>query len=80
MQKARGYLERSLAEEPSVEAYHRLGELLYAEKDYAGASTLYRKGLMLASNEVVAQLEQDAAAAENTAPPESAEPMAATGN
>jgi HemY protein len=67
--KARDYLEQSLAEEPSVEAYYRLGELLFAAGDHQGAGTLYRKGLMLASNEVVAQIEQEAVA-EPEQPPE----------
>lgn len=59
-EKARDYLQRSLAQEPSVEAYYRLGELFFSDRDYQTASNHYRKGLMLASNEVVAQVEHDA--------------------
>lgn len=57
--KARDYLQRSLAEEPSVEAYQLMGDLLFADKDYAAASEYYRKGLMFASKKVVAQVEQN---------------------
>jgi HemY protein len=58
-EKARDYLQRSLDEEPSVEACRLMGDLLFAEKDYVAAGHCYRKGLMLASNEVVAQIEQN---------------------
>lgn len=56
--KAQDYLQRSLAAEPSVEAYQLLGDLLFARKDFAAASEFYRKGLMLASSEVVHQIER----------------------
>lgn len=58
-EKARHYLQRSLNEEPSVEAYRLMADLLFAEKDFATAGEFYRKGLLLASNEVVAQIEQN---------------------
>lgn len=52
------YLGRSLAAEPSVEAYHLMGELLTQRGDKAAASDYYRKGLLLASSEVVQQVEE----------------------
>jgi HemY protein len=58
-EKARHYLQRSLDEEPSVEAYRLMADLLFAEKDFATAGEFYRKGLLLASKEVVAQIEQN---------------------
>ena len=58
-EKARDYLQRSLDIEPSVEAYKLMGDLLHREKDYLAAGERYRKGLMLASNELVAQVEQN---------------------
>lgn len=58
-EKARHYLQRSLDEEPSVEAYRLMADLLFAEKDFATAGEFYRKGLMLASKEVVAQIEHN---------------------
>lgn len=57
--KARDYLQRSLDVEPSVEAYQLMGDLLFRQKEYTGASQYYRNGLMLASSGVVAQIEQN---------------------
>jgi HemY protein len=57
--KAREYLEKSLQLEPSVEAFQLLGDLLQRQNDFSGACHLYRSGLMLASSEVVAQIEQN---------------------
>jgi HemY protein len=68
--KARHYLQRSLDEEPSVEAYRLMADLLFAEKDFAAAGEFYRKGLLLASKEVVAQIEQNADHETDIAEPE----------
>lgn len=59
--KARDYLEKSLDVEPSVEAYQLLGDVLHQQNDFAAACHYYRNGLMFASNEVVAQIEQNPA-------------------
>jgi HemY protein len=62
---AERYLLDSLAAEASVEAYQLVGELLTQRGDKAAASDYYRKGLLMASSEVVQQVED---AAEETAP------------
>jgi HemY protein len=77
-EKAAAYLQHSLAEEPSVEACKLMGDLLYAKKDFAAAGDYYRKGMMLASNEVVAQIEQNPDGEPDQ--PEAAEPEVATVN
>ncbi len=75
-EKARDYLQRSLDAEPSVEAYQLMGDLLFARKDYSEASNYYRKGLIFASSEVVAMIEDeeelggDSETAEEEAPAE----------
>lgn len=55
---AERYLTRSLTAEPSVEAYHLMGEMLSQRGDKSTASDYYRKGLLLASNEVVFLVEE----------------------
>ncbi|TAN49743.1 MAG: heme biosynthesis protein HemY [Methylococcaceae bacterium] len=55
---AEQYLTQSLAVEPSVEAYQLMGEALTQRGDKAAASDYYRKGLLMASNEVVQQIEE----------------------
>lgn len=57
--KAREYLEKSLQLEPSVEACQLLGDLLQRQNDFSGACHMYRTGLMLASEGVVAQIERN---------------------
>lgn len=57
--KARDYLRRSLDVEPSVEAYQLMGDLLFAQKDYVAAGNYYRNGLMFASSEAVASIEEE---------------------
>jgi HemY protein len=57
--KAKDYLEKSLNVEPSVEAYQLLGDVLHQQNDFAAACHYYRNGLMFASSEVVAQIEQN---------------------
>jgi HemY protein len=58
-EKTQNYLKRSLDLEPSVEAYQWMGDLLARQNDFAAACTYYRHGLTLASNEVIAQIEQN---------------------
>jgi len=57
--KAKDYLEKSLAVEASVEAYQLLGDILHRQNDFAAACHYYRNGLMFASSGVVAQIEQN---------------------
>ena len=57
-EKAREYVQKSLAVEPSVEACRLIGDFYQAQRDFATASDYYRKGLVLASNEVISQIEQ----------------------
>ncbi len=54
---AEEYLRRSLAREPSVEAYRLLGDLLQSKGDWQAASDCYRRGLMLASQAVIEEIE-----------------------
>ncbi len=56
-EKAESYLSRSIAMEPTVQAYQLLGELLYARGDKDKASECYRYGLELASSEVVSRID-----------------------
>jgi len=57
--KALQYLESSLGIEPSVEAYQLMGDLMLQQGDSARACEYFRNGLLFASNEAVAQVEQD---------------------
>jgi HemY protein len=52
------YLEQSLELEPSVEACQVMGDLLLRQNDTAAACACFRRGLLLASSEVIAQVEQ----------------------
>jgi HemY protein len=63
-EKARDYLQKSLDVEPSVEAYRLMGDFLFEQKDFVAAGHCYRSGLMLASREVVAQIEHHPAGAD----------------
>lgn len=56
-EKAESYLSRSIAMEPTVQAYQLLGELLYARGDKDKASECYRYGLELASSEIVSRID-----------------------
>jgi HemY protein len=75
-EKAENYLQRSLDAEPSVEAYRLMGDLLFEQKDYAAASRYYRGGLMCASHEVVAQIDQNPDGEPDFAEPEETTAMA----
>jgi len=57
--KVRDYLKQSLALEPSVEANQLMGDLLFRENDPVAACHYYRNGMLFASDEVVAQIEQN---------------------
>ncbi|QSA96375.1 heme biosynthesis HemY N-terminal domain-containing protein [Methylococcus sp. EFPC2] len=57
-EKAAKYLDTSLGIEPSVEAYQLMGDLFLQQNDTPKASQYFRNGLLFASNEVVAQIEQ----------------------
>ena len=59
LDKAKTYLEDSLTAEPSVEAYQLMGDVLMKENDTFGACQYFRNGLLFASNEVVALIEQN---------------------
>ena len=56
-EKSEKYFSESLNLEPSVDAYLFLGDLLSDQNDKGRASECYRKGLMLASDEIVKQVE-----------------------
>jgi HemY protein len=55
--KAESYLAKSIAAEPTVQAYQLLGDLLFAQGDKDNASICYKNGLELASSEVVSQID-----------------------
>lgn len=56
-EKAETYLSQSIAIEPTVQAYQRLGDLLYKKGDKDKASQCFRNGLELASSEVVSRID-----------------------
>jgi len=56
-EKAEEYLRRSLQQQPTVEAYRVLGDLLVQKGDTEGACECYRRGLMLASKAVIEEIE-----------------------
>ena len=56
--KAESYLAKSIAVEPTVQAYQFLGDLLFAQGDQEGASRCYKNGLELASSELVARIDR----------------------
>ncbi len=45
--KAKSYLTRSITATPSIEAYHTLGDLMFAQGDKDSASQCYKQGLEL---------------------------------
>ncbi len=57
IEKAEQYLTKSVAIEPTVAAHQMLGDLLIEKGDAQKASLSYRKGLELASSEVVNHVE-----------------------
>jgi len=57
MEKAEQYLSKSIGIEPTVAAYQMLGDVLTSKGDIDKASDSYRKGLELASSEVVNQVD-----------------------
>ncbi len=57
MEKAEQYLTKSVGIEPAVAAYQMLGDVLFEKGDKDKASDSYKKGLELASSEVVSRVE-----------------------
>ncbi|MCK5829231.1 MAG: heme biosynthesis protein HemY [Methylococcales bacterium] len=57
MEKAEQYLVKSIGFEPTVAAYQLLGDVLVEKGDTLKASECYKKGLELASSEVVSHVE-----------------------
>ncbi|MDO9107052.1 MAG: heme biosynthesis HemY N-terminal domain-containing protein [Methylovulum sp.] len=55
-EKAQAYLTKSIAVEPTVQAYQLLGDLLFAQGDKDSASQCYKNGLELASSEIVSRI------------------------
>ncbi len=57
MEKAEQYLTKSVGIEPTVSAYQLLGDVLAKKGDNSKASECYKKGLELASSEVIQNVE-----------------------
>lgn len=57
LEKAEQYLTKSVAIDPTVAAYQMLGDVLIKKGDTVKASESYKKGLELASSEVLNQVE-----------------------
>ena len=55
--KAESYLAKSIAAEPTVQAYQLLGDLLFAQGDKDNAGRCYKNGLELASSEIVSRID-----------------------
>ncbi|WP_262964312.1 heme biosynthesis HemY N-terminal domain-containing protein [Methylobacter psychrophilus] len=55
--KAESYLAKSIAAEPTVQAYQLLGDLLFAQGDKDNAFKCYKSGLELASSEIVSRID-----------------------
>jgi HemY protein len=55
--KAESYLAKSIAAEPTVQAYQLLGDLLFAQGDKDDAFKCYKNGLELASSEIVSRID-----------------------
>ncbi len=58
IEKADKYLTQSINVDPTVAAYQMLGDLLFETGNKDRASDCYKRGLELASSEVVSQVEQ----------------------
>lgn len=56
-EKAQDYLMKSIAVEPTVQAYQLLGDLLFAQGDKDQAIQCYKNGLELASCEIVSRID-----------------------
>lgn len=54
--KAESFLAKSIAAEPTVQAYQLLGDLFFAQDDKDNAIACYKNGIELVSNELVNQL------------------------
>lgn len=58
MEKAEQYLVKSISADASVSAYHMLGDLLQKKGDKDKASDCYKKGLELASDAIISEVEE----------------------
>ncbi|MDD2758920.1 MAG: heme biosynthesis HemY N-terminal domain-containing protein [Methylomonas sp.] len=59
MEKSEQYLLKSLNIDPSVGAYQLLAEAMFGKGDKDQACDYFKRGLELASNEVISQMERD---------------------
>ena len=57
LEKAENYFTKSIASEPTVQAYQMLGDLLFTHGDKEKASQCFKKGLELASSELVSRID-----------------------
>lgn len=55
--KAESYLAKSIAAEPTVQAYQLLGDLLFAQGDKDNSILCYKNGLELVSSEIVSRID-----------------------
>ncbi|MCX7097617.1 MAG: heme biosynthesis protein HemY [Methylococcales bacterium] len=55
--KAESYLAKSIAAEPTVQAYQLLGDVLFSQGDKDNAFTCYKNGLELASSAIVSRID-----------------------
>ena len=58
IEKAEQYLVKSVGIDPSVAGYQLLGDVLMEKNDPVNASECYKRGLELASNEIVQRVEE----------------------
>jgi HemY protein len=56
--KAEDYLSKSIAKDPTVQAYRLLGELYAVQGDEHKANICYKQGLELASSGVISQVDK----------------------
>ncbi len=76
LEKAEKYLGDSIAIESSVEAYQLLGDLMLQKDDKERASGYYRQGLMLASEEIVKNIDHMPSTVEDFGGKEQQPPLA----
>jgi HemY protein len=58
LDKAGQYIQNSLDIEPSVEAFRLMGDVLLQQDQAVKACVFFRNGLLYASNEAIAQVEE----------------------
>ena len=76
LEKAEKYLGDSIGVEPTVEAYQLLGDLMLQKDDKERASGYYRQGLMLASEEIVKNIDHVPSTVEDFGGKEQQPPLA----